>query len=169
VPKIGRIVAMAGSLGAGNTRGAAEFNVFADPEAAHRVLNQDGVSVTMVPLDITMRCLADGPWIEKLTAAGPRCAALAGVIAAYRVAFNQRYGIDAVALHDALAVLEAVLPGTLRTTALPIRVACDLGPARGATVPDRSIGALGPPVHVALDADTDAVLAEILRRLRSFG
>ncbi|NMI00706.1 nucleoside hydrolase [Pseudonocardia acidicola] len=165
--KIGRIVAMAGSLGAGNTRGVAEFNVYADPEAAHRVLNQADVPVTMVPLDITMRTLADGDWISELTASGPRCATLAGVIAGYRKAFNERYGIDAVALHDALAVLEAVLPGTLRTTALPIRVACDLGPARGATVADRRPDAAGPPVHVALDADTDAVLAEMARRLRT--
>jgi pyrimidine-specific ribonucleoside hydrolase len=46
---------------------------------------------------------------------------------------------------------------------VPIEVACDLGPARGATVamPEGS----GPPVQVALDADTDAVLAEILKRL----
>ncbi|MHA6796081.1 nucleoside hydrolase [Pseudonocardia bannensis] len=169
VTKIDRIVAMAGSLGAGNTRGVAEFNVYADPEAAHRVLNQFEVPVTMVPLDITMRCLADGAWISKLIAGGPRCAALAGVIALYREAFLERYGIDAVALHDALAVLEAILPGTLRTTALPIQVACDLGPARGATVADRRPEAQGPPVHVALDADTEAVLAEVLRRLVSFG
>jgi pyrimidine-specific ribonucleoside hydrolase len=166
-PRIGRIVWMGGSLGAGNTSGVAEFNAHCDPEAAHRVLTQAEVPVTMVPLDLTLRCPAGPEWIEALAGAGPRCAALAEVITHYRAAFRERYGIDAVAVHDAVAVLEAVLPGTLRTAGKPIAVACDLGPARGATVgmPEDS----GPPVQVALDADTDKVLAEILERLRRLG
>jgi pyrimidine-specific ribonucleoside hydrolase len=166
-PRIGRIVWMGGSLGAGNTSGVAEFNAHCDPEAAHRVLSQADVPVTMVPLDLTLRCPAGPEWIEALATAGPRCAALAAVITHYRAAFRERYGIDAVAVHDAVAVLEAVLPGTLRTTPKPIAVACDLGPARGATVgmPD----GYGPEVQVALDADTDKVLTEILDRLRRLG
>jgi pyrimidine-specific ribonucleoside hydrolase len=166
-PRIGRIVWMGGSLGAGNTSGVAEFNAHCDPEAAHRVLTQADVPVTMVPLDLTMRCPAGPEWIESLAAAGPRCAALAAVITHYRAPFRERYGVDAVAVHDAVAVLEAVLPGTLRTTAMPIAVACDLGPARGATV--GMPGGVGPQVQVALDADTDKVLAEILERLRRLG
>jgi len=35
-------------------------------------------------------------------------------------------------------------------------------------VPDRRPGA-GPPVHVALDADPDAVLSDVLDRLRRLG
>jgi pyrimidine-specific ribonucleoside hydrolase len=167
VPRIGRIVWMGGSLGAGNTSGVAEFNAHCDPEAAHRVLSQADVPVTMVPLDLTLRCPAGPEWIEALAGAGPRCAALAEVITHYRAAFRERYGIDAVAVHDAVAVLEAVLPGTLRTTPRPVAVACDLGPARGATVGMRD--GSGPQVQVALDADTDKVLAEILERLRRLG
>jgi pyrimidine-specific ribonucleoside hydrolase len=166
-PRIGRIIWMGGSLGAGNTSGVAEFNAHCDPEAAHRVLTQADVPVTMVPLDLTLRCPAGPEWIEALAGSGPRCAALAGVITHYRAAFRERYGIDAVAVHDAVAVLEAVLPGTLRTTPKPVAVACDLGPARGATV--GMADGSGPPVQVALDADTDKVLAEILERLRRLG
>lgn len=162
-PRIARIVWMGGALGTGNVTGVAEFNAHCDPEAAHRVLTQSDVPVTMVPLDLTMRCPAGPSWIDALAAAGPRCGELARIIEHYRAAFRTRHGRDAVAVHDAVAVLEAIVPGTLRTTAIPMAVACDLGPARGATVgvPD------GPPVAVALDADPDAVLAEILRRLTS--
>jgi pyrimidine-specific ribonucleoside hydrolase len=163
-PRIARIVWMGGALGAGNTSGVAEFNAHCDPEAAHRVLTQSDVPVTMVPLDLTVRCPAGADWLDALASAGPRCAELARIITHYRAAWRTRYGIDAVAVHDAVAVLETVVPGTLRTTAMPIEVACDLGPARGATVPVPDGG--GPPVHVALDADTDAVLAEILLRLQ---
>jgi pyrimidine-specific ribonucleoside hydrolase len=187
-PRIARIVWMGGALGAGNTAGftgwspprsaeastnqtrvggVAEFNAHCDPEAAHRVLTQPDVPITMVPLDLTLRCPAGPEWIETLAGSGPRCAALAAVITHGRAAFRAQYGVDAVAVHDAVAVLEAVLPGTLRTTPKPIAVACDLGPARGATVgmPEGS----GPPVQVALDADTDKLLTEILERLRRLG
>jgi pyrimidine-specific ribonucleoside hydrolase len=170
-PQIARIVWMGGSLGAGNTSAVAEFNAHCDPEAAHRVLTQTDVPVTMVPLDLTTRCPAGPEWVEALAGAGPRCGELAQVIAHYRAAYRARYGVDAVAVHDAVAVLEAVLPGTLRTTAVPVEVACDLGPARGATVamPPTS----GPAVQVALGpeigTDTDAVLAEILTRLSRLG
>jgi pyrimidine-specific ribonucleoside hydrolase len=75
IPRIGRIVAMGGSLGTGNTRGGGEFNVYADPEAAHRVLTEPEVPVTLVPLDLTMSCLADGAWFDALAAAGPRSSA----------------------------------------------------------------------------------------------
>ena len=50
---------------------------------------------------------------------------------------------------------------------MSIQVACDLGPARGATVAFADIDA--PPVHVAIDADVDALLAEILARLLRLG
>lgn len=169
VGRIERIVAMGGSLSGGNTRGIAEFNVYADPEAAHRVLTQNEVPVTMVPLDLTMHCLADSDWLGRLAAAGPRCALLAEVLSLYRLTFRERHGVDAVALHDALAVLEAIRPGTLCTTPLPLRVACDLGPARGATVVDRRPEPTGPPVAVALEADVTAVLEEVLTRLRGPG
>jgi pyrimidine-specific ribonucleoside hydrolase len=165
-PRIARIVWMGGALGAGNTSGVAEFNAHSDPEAAHRVLTQADVPVTMVPLDLTLRCPAGPDWLAALAAGGPRCAALAEVIRHYRAAFRARYGMDAVAVHDAVAVLETIAPGTLSTTPMPIEVACDLGPARGATV---AVGGEGAPVHVALDADADAVLGAILERLRRLG
>jgi pyrimidine-specific ribonucleoside hydrolase len=163
--RIARIVVMGGALGAGNTSGVAEFNVHCDPEAAHRVLTQADVPVTMVPLDITLRCPAGPPWLAELAGAGPRCRELGLVLEHYRASFRERYGRDAVAVHDAVAVLEAIRPGTLTTTPMRVDVACDLGPARGATVPSGG----EPTVAVATDVDPDAVLAEILRRLRTLG
>jgi pyrimidine-specific ribonucleoside hydrolase len=163
-PRIERIVWMGGALGGGNnSTGIAEFNAYSDPEAAHRVLTQADVPVTMVPLDLTMRCPAGPDWLDALADGGPRCAVLAHVMAHYRAAYRTRHGRDAVAVHDAVAVLEAIVPGTLKTTAMPLQVACDLGPARGATV---AVQGESAPVDVALDADHGAVLGEILERLR---
>ena len=168
--RIARIVVMGGALGAGNITGVAEFNVHCDPEAAHRVLTQSEVPVTLVPLDITLRCPADATWLDALAAAGPRGHQLNEVIKHYRAAYLERYGQDAVALHDAVAVLEAIHPGTLTTTPMHLDVACDLGPARGATVPTPPLpdGPRGS-VAVATDVDPPAVLGEILARLRTLG
>jgi pyrimidine-specific ribonucleoside hydrolase len=168
-PRIARLVVMGGALAGGNTTGAAEFNIHSDPEAARRVLVEEPLPTTLVPLDLTMRCAVDDAWLAALAAAGPRCAALAGTIAHYRARYSIVYGRDDVALHDSLAVLEAAVPGTLRTTPLPLEVVCDQGPARGAVLADRRRDAPGRIVDVALDADVHAVSTTILDRLRTLG
>ncbi|MPZ64010.1 MAG: nucleoside hydrolase [Pseudonocardiaceae bacterium] len=165
-PHIARIVVMGGSLSGGNTTAAAEFNVACDPEAARRVLVEEDVATTLVPLDLTLRCAVDGAWLDELATAGPRGAALGRVIEHYRTQFREFSGGDAVPLHDSLAVLEAAVPGTLRTTALPLEVVYDHGPARGVLFAARRSGAGGRLVDVALDADVDEVSATVLRRLR---
>jgi len=166
--RIGRLVVMGGALGGGNTTPAAEFNVWSDPEAARRVLVEEAVPTTLVPLDLTNRSWVDGAWLDTLAAGGARGAALAAIIEHYRARYREFYDRDGVVLHDALAVLEAVAPGTLRTTPLALDVVCDHGPARGSVIADRR-GSTGPAtgrlVDVALDADLDAIRAEILGRL----
>jgi inosine-uridine nucleoside N-ribohydrolase len=47
-----RIVLMGGAIGEGNVTPAAEFNIWADPEAARRVF-ESGLDVTMIGLDVT--------------------------------------------------------------------------------------------------------------------
>ena len=168
-PQVRRLVVMGGSLAGGNTTPVAEFNVHCDPEAACRVLVEEDVPTTLVPLDLTLRCTVDTAWLAELAAAGPRCALLAGVVDHYRRRFLHSYGRDEVALHDALAVLEAALPGTLRTTPMPLDVVCDLGPRRGALLADRRPAALGRLVDVALEADREQVNGLVLDRLRALG
>lgn len=166
-PKIGRLVIMGGALGGGNTTPAAEFNIWSDPEAARRVLVEETVPTTLVPLDLTARGFVDVQWLDALAASGPSGAVLAGVLQHYRARYSAVYGQDGVALHDAVAVLEAAVPGTLHTTPLPLEVACDHGPARGAVIADRFGTGTGRTVDVALDADLPALRTELLRRLSS--
>jgi pyrimidine-specific ribonucleoside hydrolase len=68
-----------------------------------------------------------------------------------------------------LAMLEAVRPGTLRTTPHRVNVACTLGPGRGMTVPDRRPDASGPLVDIALDVEVEVALADALRDLATLG
>jgi pyrimidine-specific ribonucleoside hydrolase len=169
--KIGRIVAMGGNFGtrdAGGNAGSsrAEFNIQADPEAARRVLVEEDVPTTLVPLDLTLRAEVDSAWLYELAAAGPRSAALAGVVEHHLARFRESTGQDGLPLHDALAVLEAAVPGTLRTTPMPLEVVCDHGPTRGAVWTGNAHRAPAHVVQVALDADVPSINATILDRLR---
>ncbi len=161
--RIDRVVIMGGRL-----NGApAESNFQADPEAAYRVLVAEDVPTTLVPLDLTLRAAVDGAWLTKLAAAGPRCAALAGVVQHCRAHFRGASSDDAIALHDPLAVLEAAAPGTLRTTAMPLEVICGHGPSRGAVMAaGAGRGTDRRAVQVAVDADLPWINATILDRLR---
>ncbi|MEV1294714.1 nucleoside hydrolase [Pseudonocardia sp. NPDC049635] len=162
VERIERIVVMGGALGGGNITGAAEFNVHADPEAAHRVLTDDRVPVALVPLETTLACAAAPAWVAALASADPACAELAAMLGGYL----DRTGRDAVALHDAIALLDCVVPGSLAATPTGIAVDTGFGPARGATVP---VVAPTPTtmVDVLSAPDVPAVLDAVLDRLRS--
>ena len=60
----GRIVLMGGSIAEGNMTPAAEFNIWADPEAAHTVFHS-GLDVTMIGLDVTHAALLTPAWAER--------------------------------------------------------------------------------------------------------
>ena len=64
-----RIVLMGGSIGVGNVTPAAEFNIWADPEAAARVF-ESGLDVTMIGLDVTHEALMTGADADRLRATG---------------------------------------------------------------------------------------------------
>ncbi|MGH3786379.1 MAG: nucleoside hydrolase [Pseudonocardiaceae bacterium] len=156
-PRIDRIVIMGGHFGGL----PAESNIRADPEAARRVLVEEHVPITLVPLDLTKRAGVDGDWLAELAAAGPRCAALAGVIAHHR----DRRRVP-VALHDSLAVLEAAVQGSLATTPMTLEVVCDHGPVRGALLTDSGHTMGRRVVQVASDGELSLINARILNRLR---
>ena len=62
-----RIVLMGGAIAEGNMTPAAEFNIWADPEAARWVF-ESGIDVTMVGLDVTHQALVTPALTEQLRA-----------------------------------------------------------------------------------------------------
>lgn len=173
-PQIDRIVIMGGAIEGGNVSARAEFNVWSDPEAARRVLTEDGVRCVLVPMDLTYRCAVDLAWLEKLESSGPIGAALRGLTPDYLEHYTKALGTPGVVLHDTVAVLEAIRPGTLVTQAMPLDVDCGFGPSRGAVVADRRRPELiadttaldnAARVEVAVDTDLDALRAAVLAGL----
>ncbi|WP_406430425.1 nucleoside hydrolase [Streptomyces sp. NBC_00631] len=108
--------------------------MWSDPEAARRVLVESDVPTTLVPVDLTHRAWVSDDWLKTLAASGPAGASLVSVCAPYRAHYQRELGVDGLVLHDAVAVAEAIWPGTLKCQRLAVDVVCDSTPARGATL-----------------------------------
>jgi inosine-uridine nucleoside N-ribohydrolase len=164
-----RIVLMGGAIGEGNVTPAAEFNVWADPEAATRVF-ASGLDVTMVGLDVTHQALLTGSHAEALRASGRIGKVVAELLDFYGVFHREVYGFDGSPVHDAVALAQAFRPGLLELERLNVRVDCESELCRGRTVVDvwRRTG-LEPNASVAVSIEADAFLDLLLERLARLG
>ncbi|HUQ57065.1 nucleoside hydrolase [Lentzea sp.] len=107
-----RLIVMGGGLGLGNTTARAEFNFWADPEAAQVVIRRGNPII--VPLNLTQRCIAD---TEFLANVDPVLSNLTGTYRAYLARHqeqNHSHREEGILVHDAVAVAEAIVPGTLK-------------------------------------------------------
>ena len=164
-----RIVLMGGAIAEGNVTPAAEFNVWADPEAAARVF-ASGLDVTMVGLDVTHKALLTRAHAETLRGSGRIGEVVAELLDFYGVFHREVYGFDGSPVHDAVALAHAFLPGLLKLERLNVRVDCDSELCRGRTVVDvwRRTG-LDPNASVAVSIDDNAFLDLLLERLARLG
>jgi pyrimidine-specific ribonucleoside hydrolase len=164
--RIGRLVVMGGSAArGGNVTAAAEFNVWADPEAAHVVFTA-GLPTVMVGLDVTLPTVLTAEGIERFAGAGEVGAQAAAVLAQYVDNARTQYGIAGVVVHDALALTEAIVPGTLRTVPRDVVVDTGHGAGRGQTLVDRRAPSAAPgAVRVAEGVDSEAAVEFLVSRL----
>src|SRR6476620_12675569 len=93
-----RIVLMGGAIAEGNVTPAAEFNIWADPEAAQRVF-RSGLDVTMVGLDVTHQALVTARHAEELRTSGRVGAVVADLLAFYDRFHREVYGFDGSPIH----------------------------------------------------------------------
>lgn len=134
--KIERISLMGGAYGLGNTTAAAEFNIFADPEAAHVVFTS-GVPIVMMGLDVTNQALASMEIIERMEAIGNKAGKLFGDIMRFTFETQKKYnGLDAGPVHDVLAMAYLVEPEIFQMRPGYVELCLDKGPCYGRTVCD---------------------------------
>lgn len=87
----------------GNFTPVAEFNIWADPDAAEVVLSS-GIPFTMVDLDASHRWLFRPADLATLEAAGPGTALASRLMRTYMDAYTRHGGDGTCPLHDPLAV-----------------------------------------------------------------
>ncbi len=167
--RIERVVLMGGAIAEGNVTPAAEFNIWADPEAAHRVF-ASGLDVTMVGLDVTHRALMTQAHVDRMAAAG-RAGRLVADLFGFYVEFHQsQYHWEGVPVHDAVAVAQVVRPGILETKERGVVVDTGGELSRGRTYVDLWGRAQWEPnCHVAVGIDSEGFLDLLVERVAGLG
>ena len=110
-PRIREIVAILGTWSEnGNITPAAAFNEYVDPEAADVVLTS-GITLTMVPMDLTHQCLTTPARLAALRANGNLCSVAAADMLAFSETFDiTKYGWEGAPLHDPCAIAYLIAP-----------------------------------------------------------
>jgi inosine-uridine nucleoside N-ribohydrolase len=163
-----RIVLMGGSIAEGNVTPAAEFNIWADPEAADAVF-RSGLDVTMIGLDVTHKALLTAPYAERLRAAGDTGRMVAALVDFFAQFHRKTYGFDGAPIHDAVAVAHAFQPGLVETVERNIEIETVSDLCRGRTVVDlwRRTGN-EPNAHVGVGIEAEAFLELLVERISIF-
>ena len=122
LPKIQAISLMGGAISLGNVTPAAEFNIWADPEAAAIVFGC-GRPITMVPLEVTHQALATEDVIRRLRDAGgvvPKFAA--DLLVYFAESYRQVFGFSAPPLHDPCAVAAVIEPDIIQAREMYVAI-----------------------------------------------
>ncbi len=176
------IVIMGGSITGGNVNGAAEANIYNDPEAAQIVFNA-GWMVTMVGSDVGERTLITRKYLTEFQSShGPQSDFIAK-IADFYLTRSEKSGYSGAAMYDPLAVgivIDATL-GTLKEMHVDVETKGEF--TRGETVANRmgsnennvlhgdhyeieGVIELKPNARVCLASDADRFLQLFVSRIR---
>jgi pyrimidine-specific ribonucleoside hydrolase len=157
--RIGEVVVMGGSAGTGNVTPVAEYNTWADPEAAQRVF-ASGVKLRLAQLEVTRLAKVDAGTRRRLAAASPLGAKFDAMIDGY----DDEPGI-LPALHDVVAVAAVIDPSLICTRPAAVEVVTERSPDRGQTAIDFQAGEPGVGVEVAVELDVERLRDLLIERI----
>lgn len=161
--RLGPVVVMGGARSeGGNITASAEFNIWADPEAAAEVL-ATGCEVVMFGLDATHQVRATEARIAALEAVGTPSAGVAAAMMRFSQRVERRIvGRDAPPLHDPCPVAWLLRPDLFELKPCRIAVETDSELTRGHTAVEFRAAVAGSlPHRWAVSADADGVFALI--------
>jgi inosine-uridine nucleoside N-ribohydrolase len=157
----------------GNRSSVAEFNLWADPEAAAIVFGS-GVPIVMAGLDVTHQFQATPARIEQVRSlTGTLAAVLADLFVFFADTYLGRHdpgSIDGPAVHDPLAVLAVTHPTLFERVDRHVVIETAGEHTRGMTVIDqrRLIERLDPNCAVLTNLDADAAFDTIVDAVAHF-
>jgi inosine-uridine nucleoside N-ribohydrolase len=169
--RVAGISLMGGSASFGNRTAVAEFNVWADPEAAAIVFGYGGPLV-MAGLHLTHDLQVTPERLARLASLpnrlGPLFAELLTFFSATYV--RRHHGFEGAPVHDACAVLALTHPTLFTRRAMHVEVETAGEHTRGMTVVDqRSLVELPPAnTDVLMTVDADAAFEVIIDAVASF-
>ncbi len=154
VPLVKEVVMMGGSTSGGNVTGAAEYNIYVDPEAA-QVVFQAGWPIVMVGLDVANRAVVSRQDFAQLERThGPENDAAVAILR-FLLNLEARLGWKSGApMFDPLAVAVAVDRSIVTTEPMRVDIETRGEFTRGETVANRG----NQLVRYAREGDRDAMV-----------
>jgi inosine-uridine nucleoside N-ribohydrolase len=155
---VAELVIMGGAIDKSNITPSAEFNIWADPEAAAVVLESAFPRITLVPLDATHQALITLDQCAALRALGSRAGKATAELVEFRIGgyeANQPTGVPKTApVHDAVCIAALIDEAIIETRFLNVVIETRGDYTIGRTVVDHEKRTTRPPnCHVALRAD----------------
>ncbi|MGN9840620.1 nucleoside hydrolase [Nonomuraea sp. H19] len=161
---VDEVVIMGGGHAVTNVTASAEFNIWADPEAANMVLSAGFSRLTLVPLDATYQALVTRDTCARLEESATPAGIAASRFISRRIdAYDGTVTADdAAPVHDVVCTAYLVRPEIITTRSLHVTVDTTSPLTIGRTVMDTRLNSPQKPnADVALGADPQ-VLAELL-------
>ena len=165
---LGLVVVMGGARSeGGNITASAEFNIWADPEAAAVVFGS-GCAVTVLGLDATHQVRATEARIAAIEAVDSEAARTAAAM----LRFSQRVerevvGGDASPLHDPCTIAWAIRPDLFQTRPCRVEIETNSELTRGHTAVEFRVDPATARHHWAVAADGQGVFDLIVETLRN--
>jgi len=168
VDRVPEVVIMGGGHAIGNVTPSAEFNIWADPEAAAVVFGAGFAKLTLVPLDATHRALVSQADCDRLRALGTPAGGAAADCIGHRIVAHdtaqQMPTLGTTPVHDAVCVAFLVEPSVITTRRVHVAVETAGALTVGRTVMDTLFrGSGAPQCDVAFDADPARFVDLLLR------
>ena len=152
---IKHIYFMGGAIWGGNVTTTAEFNIWADPEAAHTVF-VSGIPQTMIGLDVTEKAIMTKEDVEELRNNNTRASVLAADLLDFMAIRFDDGGEDLV-MHDALALAACLYPECMKYEEYFVDTETAGTYTRGHTFVDvRRRSGNKPNMKVAIDVDVES-------------
>ncbi|MBO9311683.1 MAG: nucleoside hydrolase [Chloroflexus sp.] len=163
------IVMMGSALRAdGNVTPRAEFNVYADPHAAHIVFSS-GVPLVIMPWDITRLVRLHESEVDRLAQPGKPIGRFIAEATRFYIEFHRRYfGYDGCAINDPAALALVFLPDLATYADVYVAVETCSSLTMGFTVADFMLsGGRQPNARAVVEFDTPRFLSLFVERIRT--
>jgi len=168
VKAVRELVIMGGAIQEnGNTTPQAEFNIFVDPHAAHIVFHS-GIPITLIPLDVTHKCLLRQEHVERLLKIpSPISRFIRDAMEVYLQASYEK-GFQGSALHDPLTLATIIAPELLTLKEYYVDVDISGGVSMGKTFAD-IFNVMKKPTNmkVAMNVRGDEFVELFLQRMET--
>jgi purine nucleosidase len=182
VPLVKEVIIMGGSITGGNVNGAAEANIYNDPEAA-QIVFQARWPLTMVGLDVGDKTLFSRQYLSQLAQGHGPINDFIVQVAGFLVDLSEKFGSGGTPMYDPLAVGVAIDATLVKAPAMHVDVETRGEFTRGETVANRhgvvernvlhgdryvieGADKVEPNAKVCVDVDADRFLQLFISRIR---